>query len=325
MCKMSSSTLLQQVLNIPNIQWFVVTPDGNTVYYLLSFPTNQLYSVPITGGTPTLHLLKVDVSTDAQIYIFCIDPSGTYLVAPSDIPGGTGLFLWNLSSLTTPGTRLGSDGVDFGDIAITSTYVYYVTAPTTNIKRINYLSEPYTSTTIYSPKSSVTYNGITVDSNDQTVYVSESTTNTIFSLAVSGGTPNILYSLSQQHFSTSFLLQNSFLFYTDGGESSTIFRNGIPILGTAAGGTSVLNCFCIGTSPSYPLLISTSEGIYFVYFTRPYPVPPPPPQQKVVCLDRYPLPTSAKKPVYTFNRREFWSWGANKTGRNCVQGDTITE
>lgn len=55
---------------------------------------------------------------------------------------------------------------------------------------------------------------------------------------------------------------------------------------------------------------------------RPYPIPPIPIPQSPICQDRYPLPTSAKKPIYTFNRREFWSWGANKVGRNCVQGDT---
>ena len=60
-----------------------------------------------------------------------------------------------------------------------------------------------------------------------------------------------------------------------------------------------------------------------IFLPRPYATPPIPPQQSPVCLDRYPIPNSSKKPVYTFNRREFWSWGANPTGRNCVQGDTI--
>jgi hypothetical protein len=70
---------------------------------------------------------------------------------------------------------------------------------------------------------------------------------------------------------------------------------------------------------------SPSTILTFSVPIRPYPPPPPPVYRKQICADHIPIPNSSKKPVYTFNRREFWSWGANKTGRNCVQNDTIIE
>jgi len=57
-----------------------------------------------------------------------------------------------------------------------------------------------------------------------------------------------------------------------------------------------------------------SQTIYIN--TRPSPVPPPKPQQKTVCLDRYPLPNSSKRPSPRFNFREYWSFGASR-GSNC--------
>lgn len=82
---------------------------------------------------------------------------------------------------------------------------------------------------------------------------------------------------------------------------------------------SIITNFSKG-DPSEP-----SPPLTTVFLPRSYPTPPIPPQQSPICVDRYPIPNSSKKPIYTFNRREFWSWGANKTGRNCVQIDTITQ
>lgn len=48
---------------------------------------------------------------------------------------------------------------------------------------------------------------------------------------------------------------------------------------------------------------------------------PPERQKKKVC--EVPIPNSIKKSVVTFNKREYWSWGANLTERNCVPQDTI--
>lgn len=48
---------------------------------------------------------------------------------------------------------------------------------------------------------------------------------------------------------------------------------------------------------------------------RPYPTPLPPPP---IILCSQPIPTSAKAPQQIFNKREYWGWGANLAGRNCV-------
>lgn len=79
----------------------------------------------------------------------------------------------------------------------------------------------------------------------------------------------------------------------------------------------------ISTIFSKSLPSEPSPPVSTLFLPRPYPIPPIPPPQPVNCLDRYPIPNSSKKPVYTFNRREFWRWGSNPTGRNCVPGETI--
>lgn len=57
--------------------------------------------------------------------------------------------------------------------------------------------------------------------------------------------------------------------------------------------------------------------------SRPYPTLPPQRQLQKRC--EIPIPNSIKKSVVTFNRREYWGWGANITERNCVPQDTIIE
>ena len=113
------------------------------------------------------------------------------------------------------------------------------------------------------------------------------------------------------------------LFIIINGELTQIFAN-IPTSYTqenvpfgASVSISIITNAKGGASDPSPPLVTT-------FLPRSYPTPPIPPQQSPICVDRYPIPNSSKKPIYTFNRREFWSWGANKTGRNCVQGDTIT-
>ena len=53
---------------------------------------------------------------------------------------------------------------------------------------------------------------------------------------------------------------------------------------------------------------------------RPFPVLPPARQQKPICV--IPIPNSSKRYRDVFNPREFWSWGASATERNCVPFDT---
>jgi hypothetical protein len=48
---------------------------------------------------------------------------------------------------------------------------------------------------------------------------------------------------------------------------------------------------------------------------RPYPSPLPPQQKKPLCV--LPIPTSAKRPIPTFNPREYWSWGNNNRPDVC--------
>lgn len=56
---------------------------------------------------------------------------------------------------------------------------------------------------------------------------------------------------------------------------------------------------------------------------RPFPVLPPARQQKPICV--IPIPNSSKRYRDVFNPREFWSWGASATERNCVPFDTKHE
>ena len=57
-----------------------------------------------------------------------------------------------------------------------------------------------------------------------------------------------------------------------------------------------------------------SQSYTFRVPSRLLPVPPPPKQKITPCP--IVLPNSSKQPVPTFNRREFWSWGAS-LGNNC--------